>query len=94
MVVSQNRGPQYEPHYTIVLIIGTPKKVPLILGNPHIQSRCEARRPLLYWPSPGQATCARFKGLEFKVLGFRVFGLRVLGFRVRGFRVLVLGLRV
>ena len=35
-VVSQNRGPQYEPHYTIVLIIGTPKKVPLILGNPHV----------------------------------------------------------
>ena len=31
------RGPQYRPQYIIVLIIGTPKKVPLILGNPHIQ---------------------------------------------------------
>ena len=29
-------GPQYRPQYTIVLIMGTPKKVPLILGNPHI----------------------------------------------------------
>ena len=28
------RGPQYRPKYTIVLIMGTPKKVPLILGNP------------------------------------------------------------
>ena len=36
MVVSQNKGTQYRPQYTIVLIIGTPKKVPLILGNPHI----------------------------------------------------------
>ena len=27
------RGPQYRPQYTIVLIIGTPKTVPLILGN-------------------------------------------------------------
>ena len=32
------RGPQYRPQNTIVLIIGTPKKVPLILGNPHIDS--------------------------------------------------------
>ena len=29
-------GPQYRPQHTIVLIIGTPKIVPLILGNPHI----------------------------------------------------------
>ena len=27
------RVPQYRPQYTIVLIIGIPKKVPLILGN-------------------------------------------------------------
>ena len=26
--------PQYRPQNTIVLIIGTPKRVPLILGNP------------------------------------------------------------
>ena len=37
MVVFLNRGPQYEPQNTIVLIMGTPKKVPLILGNPHIE---------------------------------------------------------
>ena len=30
------RGPQYRPQYTIVLIMGTPKKVPLILGNYHL----------------------------------------------------------
>ena len=27
------RGPQYRPQNTIVLIIGTPNKVPVILGN-------------------------------------------------------------
>ena len=37
MVVSQNQGtPIFRPQYIIVLIIGTPKKVPLILGNPHM----------------------------------------------------------
>ena len=34
MVVSLNRGPQYRPQNATVLIIGTPNKVPLILGNP------------------------------------------------------------
>ena len=36
MVVSRNEGPQYSPKYIILLIIGTPKKVPLILGTPQI----------------------------------------------------------
>ena len=36
MLVSQNRGPQYRPSYTIVLIVGTPKMVTLIVGNLHI----------------------------------------------------------
>ena len=37
MVVSQNRGdPQYRPQNAITLIFGTPKMVPVILGNPHI----------------------------------------------------------
>ena len=36
MVVSLKRGPQYRPQNTIILIMGTPNKVPLILGNPHI----------------------------------------------------------
>ena len=41
MVVSQNKGPQN----TIVPIIGTPKKVPPILGNPHIVPRkCVIRK--------------------------------------------------
>ena len=34
MVVPKIRGPQYRPQNTIILIMGTPKKVPLILGNP------------------------------------------------------------
>ena len=33
MVVSQNGGHQYRPQNIIVLIIGTLKMVPLILGN-------------------------------------------------------------
>ena len=35
MVFSLNRGPQYRPQYIKILIRGGPKKVPLILGNPH-----------------------------------------------------------
>ena len=41
MVDSQNRGPQCRPQYTIILIIGTPKMIPIILGNPQI-SKCKA----------------------------------------------------
>ena len=33
LVVSQIRGPQYRPQNTIVLITGTPKKVPLNFGK-------------------------------------------------------------
>ena len=37
MVDFQNRGPQYRPLDTIVLIMGTPQMVPLISnGTPHI----------------------------------------------------------
>ena len=35
LIVSQNKGTQCRPQYTIILIMGTPKMVPLILGNPH-----------------------------------------------------------
>ena len=43
-VVSQNRGPcidqnratSYRPQYIIILIIGTPTRVSLILGNPGV----------------------------------------------------------
>ena len=36
MVVSQNKGTPISQNI-ITLIIGTPKKVPLLLGNPHMQ---------------------------------------------------------
>ena len=48
MVISQNRGPQYRPKNTTVLIIGTPNKVPLILGNPYIRSLKGDTRSLDY----------------------------------------------
>ena len=42
MVVSQRRGdPNVRPQYAAVLIIGTPKEDPLILGNP----KCKAMLP-------------------------------------------------
>ena len=31
-------NPNIDPKNTIVLVMGTPKKVPLILGNPHMVS--------------------------------------------------------
>ena len=37
MVDFQNRGTPIQTQNTIVLIMGTPKKVPLFLGNPHMQ---------------------------------------------------------
>ena len=30
------RGPQYRPHYSIILVTGAPKKVLLIFGNSHM----------------------------------------------------------
>ena len=36
MGVSANRGPQYSTPNSRILIIRTPKKVPLIFGNSHI----------------------------------------------------------
>ena len=35
-VISLNREPQYKPQNTIGLIMGTPKRVPMILGNTHV----------------------------------------------------------
>ena len=46
-VVSLNRGPQYRPQNTIVLIMGTPKMVPLILGNPQVVQGLKASRQSL-----------------------------------------------
>ena len=44
LVVSQNRGPQYRPQNIIILIIGTPKKVPIILVNFHLEIHCTVFR--------------------------------------------------
>ena len=57
--------------------MGTPNKVPLILGNPFVPRRGFGRQLAGYHPRSA-------------VLRFRVLGCRVLGFRVKdlGFRVL------
>ena len=49
MVVSQNRGPQYKPQNTIVHIMGTPNRYPLILGNLkiHYGSRSDVEKHIL-----------------------------------------------
>ena len=52
------RGPQYRPPNNIILIMGTPQKAPLILGNP------ETLSPMVTPISP-------FKGAP-NFLGFRV----------------------
>ena len=36
VVVSQNEGTQNRPQYIKILIIGTPKMLPLVLGNPEV----------------------------------------------------------
>ena len=51
MVVSMNRGLQYRPQNAIILIIGTPKKVPpLILGNLRIAILGVAKERRLFTP--------------------------------------------
>ena len=40
-VVSQSRGPHSGPQIIIVLIMGIPKTVPLILGNPQMYNHVE-----------------------------------------------------
>ena len=42
----KKRGTQYRPQNTIILIIGTPKKVPLILGKLHLVSSQEAMKDM------------------------------------------------
>ena len=39
MVLSLKSGTQYSPLNTVVLIIGPPKMVPLILGNPRMHDK-------------------------------------------------------
>ena len=38
MVFAPNKRTQYRSQNTIIPIMGTPQKVPLILGNPHMQA--------------------------------------------------------
>ena len=82
MVVSQNRGPQYGPQNIMVLIIGTPRMVPLILGNSHVDGLgVETLNPWAWGlgfgvsyragPSPSN------RGIKAMGLGFRGVGFRV-----------------
>ena len=85
MVVSQNRGPQN----TIILIMGTPKMVPPILGNPpYLSTYRYADKPL----SSQQSSCAdqikltkAFGDYSVTLLSREV--VKGLGFRGLGFRV-------
>ena len=36
MVIPKMGDPNMDPNYTRILITGTPKMVPLMLGNPHM----------------------------------------------------------
>ena len=47
MVVSQNWVPQYRPLHTIILIMGTFKKVPLISGNPYMGLQGDLSGPMI-----------------------------------------------
>ena len=74
------RIPQYRPQYTIALIIGTPKRVPLILGNPPLvpmptscsgpmtkfNTHVEKIRPL---PDGSGCLLAWFRGYREVILG-------------------------
>ena len=92
------RVPQYRPQYIIVLIMGTPNKVPLIVGNPHIESPKVGlfrALPMVAWEL---SSGFRAKGFRFVDLGL---GFRFactdldLGdeFMFWGFRIEVLGCR-
>ena len=39
MAFSKNRGTQYRPQNAVFLLMETSRKVPLILGNPHMIER-------------------------------------------------------
>ena len=85
MVVSQNKGPQYRPPNTIVLTIGTEKRVPLILGNPPYCHVSQPGCPKSYRMATGAKKTAWFRvfgGFGVKVLGFRGYGVSGLGFVV------------
>ena len=62
------RVPQCRPQYTIVLIIGTPKKVPLILGNTHITLNHDELASHKHQKS--QPPHAKLQSLEATLFGF------------------------
>ena len=84
VVVSQKRGPQYRPQNTIILIIGTPKKVPLILGNPQVPLG-RLRKPQRGAPPPAATLAPDIVRRCQLVLGSSSSGLKRFG--VEGFRV-------
>ena len=79
MVIYQIRGPQYRPQNTIILIIGTPKMVPLILGNPphiHIYIYIYIHMHWVHVHEPvSRHIPTSFGEMHLEGLGFRVFGV-------------------
>ena len=74
MVVSQNKRTQYGPKNTIVLIIWTPKKVPLILGNPHMGDDIRG----VLWGSKGDTRSEDDSSHDFHHFTLQVCLLRTL----------------
>ena len=64
--------PQYRTQNTLVLIMGTPKKVSLILGNPHVDTYGGYEVKELYECDAGPGgTTGVHKSQGFRGLGFR-----------------------
>ena len=61
----KKREPQYRPQNTIVLILGTPKRVPLNWGNPAVNLR-----------SAGEMLALRVHLLDNGIWGFGIEDLR------------------
>ena len=55
----------HRPRKTIVLIIGTPKKAPLILGNPYVRVLLLEYRNRQLWERDGSSSIASFFVLHF-----------------------------
>ena len=79
MVVSQNEELQYRPSNTIVLVMGTPKKVFLILGKPHVGIHTVGIKICgsgaswrVRWAITWKMTYAGIKGLGCKGLECRI----------------------
>ena len=65
MVVSQKRGTLYRPEDILILITGSPKKVPLMLGNRETLVFLNPNRlGPLFWVAPQTA--------QYVILGFLI----------------------